>query len=245
MYPDAALTLEIVAKAESLKEGVCAGIVRLVDVLQGPSYRAVQDGPGRTNLFGGEVQVDWPANALSVLVLGLLHPPQDPRLDWWERGETLGNRHLRRASQTLKRWLLKELGLNAVPLPYHIEKGGLFLKDAAVLAGLGVIGRNNLVIHPQWGPRVRWRAVLVKEALHPTNALQDFSPCTDCDGFCHKACPVAAFAPGRYRRPVCLGQMKKDEAQSGRQMSEPDFHGRRYAIIKYCRACELACPVGT
>lgn len=244
MYPDAALTRAIVAKAVALREGLCAGIVALDDVLRGPSYGAVQDGPGRTTLFGDDPQVDWPAGSMSVLVLGLFHPPQDPRLDWWERGDTLGNRHLRRASQTLKRWLWKELALNAVPLPYHIEKGGLFLKDAAVLAGLGVIGRNNLVIHPEWGPRVRWRSILIREALHPTTALQDFAPCTACDGFCQKACPVAAFAEGSYSRPPCLRQMKKDEDKSG-QLSEPDFHGRRYAVIKYCRACELACPVGS
>jgi epoxyqueuosine reductase len=155
----------------------------------------------------------------------------------------LGNRYLRRTSQALKRWLLKEHGLNAVPLPYHVENGGLFLKDAAVLAGLGIVGRNNLVVHPQWGPRVRWRSLLIREALAPTSALQGFAPCDTCDGFCHKACPAAAFAQGGYHRPPCLRQMNKDEAQPG-QMSEPDFHGRRHAVIKYCRACELACPVG-
>jgi epoxyqueuosine reductase len=178
-----------------------------------------------------------------VLILGLFHPPSDPRLDWWELGDTLGNRYLRRTSQALKRWLLKEHGLNAVPLPYHVENGGLFLKDAAVLAGLGIVGRNNLVVHPQWGPRVRWRSLLIREALAPTSALQGFAPCDTCDGFCHKACPAAAFAQGGYHRPPCLRQMNKDEAQPG-QMSEPDFHGRRHAVIKYCRACELACPVG-
>jgi len=41
------------------------------------------------------------------------------------------------------------VGINACPLPYRVEQGGILLKDAAVLAGLGVTGKNNLVITPQ------------------------------------------------------------------------------------------------
>ncbi len=172
MRSDIALTQEIVSKAEAHKKGMCAGIVYLKDLLQGPSYRAVQNGSDRTTHFGDDLQVDWPASAESLLVLGLRHPLSEPRLDWWERGDTLGNRHLRRASQTMKRWLKKEHGLNAVPLPYHVEKGGIFLKDAAALAGMGIIGRNNLLVHPQWGPRIRLRALLIKEALAPTQRVE-------------------------------------------------------------------------
>jgi len=52
--------------------------------------------------------VDWPPEASSVLVLGLNHPPEEPCLDWWERGDTWGNRRLREISESLKRWLHKE-----------------------------------------------------------------------------------------------------------------------------------------
>jgi len=243
MRSDTSLTQEIVAKAESLKEGICAGVVRLKDVLQGPSYQVVQDGAVRTTHFSDDLQVDWPADGLSFIVLGLRHPLSEPRLDWWERGDTLGNRHLRRASQTLKRWFKKEHGLDVVPLPYHVEKGGIFLKDAAALAGLGVMGRNNLLIHPQWGPRIRLRALLVKEVLAPTNALQGFAPCETCEGFCKKACPVVAFEQGCYHRPDCLEQMNQDEANRGAD-GDINVHGFRLMAVKYCRACELACPVG-
>ena len=242
---DYALTQKIIAKAESLRDGVCAGIVRLEDVLQGPSYRAVQDAPGRAMLFGDDIQVvDWPVNSQSVVVLGLKHPRSDLRLDWWERGDTFGNRHLRRMSQNLKRWLFKHHGLNAVPLPYNVEKGGLFLKDAAVLAGLGIVGRNNLVVHPQFGPRVRWRSVLIMEVLTPTAPIQGFAPCATCDSRCHQACPTGAFAQGSYARPACMQQLNKDEARREAE-GRFDVHGRYHPIIRYCRACELACPVGT
>jgi epoxyqueuosine reductase len=38
------------------------------------------------------------------------------------------------------------------PLPYKVEEGGMFLKDAATLAGLGIIGKNNLLITPEFEP---------------------------------------------------------------------------------------------
>ncbi|MEA3231699.1 MAG: hypothetical protein U9Q05_08095 [Thermodesulfobacteriota bacterium] len=58
-------------------------------------------------------------------------------------------------------WLEKEKGITAEKLPYHIESGGIFLKDAAALAGLGCIGKNNMLVLMKYGPRVRLRALLL------------------------------------------------------------------------------------
>jgi epoxyqueuosine reductase len=38
------------------------------------------------------------------------------------------------------------------PLQYKVEEAGMFLKDAATLAGLGIIGKNNLLITPEFEP---------------------------------------------------------------------------------------------
>jgi len=45
-----------------------------------------------------------------------------------------------------------------------VEKGGVYLKDAAVVAGQGGVGKNNLLLDRRWGPRVRLRAVLIEES---------------------------------------------------------------------------------
>ena len=153
MISKASLTTEVISQAESYN-GIRAGIAPLKDILKGPSYKAVIADPRGIQL--DKVPFDnWPAEAQTVLVLGLNHPEKNPRLDYWERGDTLGNRRLRELSELIKQWLRKKFDLTALPLPYHLEKGGLFLKDAAVLSGMGVIGQNNLLIHPEWGPRVR------------------------------------------------------------------------------------------
>ena len=186
MTPEASLTTEIISQAESY-DGIRAGIVRLEDVLQGPSYQAPPEGRRRTTALDDSRLVDWPTEAQTVLILGLNHPEKDPRLDYWEQGDTWGNRRLREISESLKKWLREEYDLTAQPLPYHVEKGGLFLKDAAVLSGIGIIGRNNLLLHPEWGPRIRLRSILLEGDFQKTEGLKGFSPCENCEAFCQKA----------------------------------------------------------
>ena len=242
MASESSLTAEVVSRAESYA-GTCAGIARLEDVLNSPSYR--DDPADFTGTFEthGTGIVSWPPEATTVLVLGLHHPEEKPRLDWWERGDTWGNRRLREISESLKQWLREEYGLCAHPLPYHLEKGGLFLKDAAALSGIGVIGRNNLLLNPAWGPRIRLRSVLLEGDLQPTKAIAGFSPCETCEGFCQKACPVKAFPQATYSRSICRRQMNAD-AEKEVPDGEIGENGKRYPVIKYCRACELSCPVG-
>lgn len=178
-----------------------------------------------------------------MLVLALVHDEAEPELDWWDgkRG-TPGNRRLESIANNLRQWLKEDLSSDAHLLPYHVEKGGIFLKDAAVLAGLGTIGMNNLLITPEFGPRVRLRALLLDAELAPAGRL-DFAPCAGCHMPCRSACPQEAFKDGTYSRALCNEQMKRDEANAvvvgeGQKKDLPSKY------IKYCRACELACPVG-
>jgi len=175
-------------------------------------------------------------------VLALAHDETEPELDWWdgERG-TPGNRRLESIAMSLRQWLKEDLNSNAHLLPYHVEKGGIFLKDAAVLAGLGTIGMNNLLITPEFGPRVRLRALLLDVDLAPAGPI-DFAPCAGCAMPCRSACPQEAFKHGAYSRTLCNQQMKTDEAnavivEGGQEKDLPSKY------IKYCRACEVVCPV--
>ena len=217
--------------------------------------------------------IEWPPKAMSALVLALAHPRDQPELDWsYASGNTPGNQHLIRISKELSPWMEETLAIKTYKMPYWVEEGGIYLKDTAVLAGLGCIGRNNILITPEYGPRVRLRAMLLEMELEPTGPIE-FDPCDGCEEFCRKACPQNAFGriiltvveagigalpgrDGRFSRARCSIQMGQDVENSGVVVDE-GFLSETYASgveregksqakerIEWCRQCELACPVG-
>lgn len=166
----------------------------------------------------------------TYIVLGLHHDPGYPELDLWEAGRgTPGDRILGEIGKSLVRWLKEEYGLRAHLIPYRIGDGGIYLKDAASLAGIGRMGRNNLVLVPGYGPRVRFRAIWADLEAPEWNLPEGDLPCAGCKEPCTRACPMDAFSSGRYSRERCMARMDADKT-TGR--------GR----IDHCRACELACP---
>lgn len=201
-----------------------AGLVPL-SALQEPSAPFTQGWP-------------CPIEQTSLLVLALEHPESEPELDWWggENG-TEGNRRLIAISERTQRFLAETLDRAARPLPYHPWKGGVLLKDAAALAGLGIIGDNNLLITPRHGTRVRLRALLVELETAPVQR-PEFDPCAGCSHPCWHACPQQAFATGSYKKAPCARQMELDESNAAARVQT----GAAPALVSYCRACELACP---
>jgi epoxyqueuosine reductase len=195
---------------------------------------------------GGRGQTDavvWPERARSVVVVAVAHPAGRPELDWWfGRVDPPGNRVLAEVVRKTCAWVSAEMGMVAHHLPYHVERGGIYLKDAAVRAGLGRIGMNNLLVTPEHGPQVRLRALTLDAELSPTGPT-DFDPCVGCDAPCRRACPQNAYSPdGVFRRPACNVQMDLD-IQNGAEQNVPGS-SEPVRVIKYCRACELNCRVG-
>jgi epoxyqueuosine reductase len=188
---------------------------------------------------------EWPPEVHSVLVFAIRHDIDHPDLDWWDDrpGGTPGNRLLMKIAETARTRLEEIFGITARPLPYHVERGGVYLKDLAVMAGLGVIGKNNLLITRRFGPRVRLRAMFFAQAVPPTPPIS-FDPCRNCDAPCIAACPRRAFPREAYARNLCRIQMKADcdnryiLPEYRKTTDDPDH------FINYCRRCELACPVG-
>lgn len=232
---------ELIAEAEKWN-GVLAGICDVADVLNSPSCKAAVE--ERWQDDHAEQTIRWLPNAGSLLVLAMHHPEEEPGLDWFDRGNTAGNRRLTQISETLVEWLYGTHGIMSQALPYQVERGGVYLKDAACLAGLGVIGKNNLLIHPEWGPNVRLRSMLIQDRLPPGAPLEDFAPCHRCAMPCRKACPKNAFAQGRYHRPPCMSQLELDRANKI-ESGQEDAEGSPLLVTAWCRRCELACPVGT
>ncbi len=250
---DNKLEKTILEKAKELGAS-SGGIARIEDLEASPSFEVYSKrpfyeeyDPSSSDYFEFK-GFDWHEDKRykSVLVWALVHPASEPVLDWWSMkvpGFTPGNRVLRSQSHKLRVWLEEELGISALSLPYQVEFGGTFLKDSAHLAGLGVIGRNNLLITPEFGPRVRLRGIFMEAELQPTGPMTGFDPCDGCDMPCHRACPRNAFRSGSFERPYC--KEENDARYANEEMIDGSVMGIEEAsmVMKPCRYCELACPV--
>lgn len=205
--------------------------------------------------------VYWEENGKTAIVYGIAHPENEPEMDWWCGSiDPPGNKKLAAISKALKEFLNKEYpDMSVYPKLYHVEKGGIYLKEAAYWAGLGCIGRNNLLITPEFGPKIRLRAILISEKLPQTGPIS-FDPCSDCEGYCLKGCPQDAFKEtiytkeetgleylparaGNYFRKNCVVEMTKNETEAEVKVM-PQFSSEPLKIIKYCRNCEYLCPFG-
>jgi epoxyqueuosine reductase len=240
----------IIEKAKELGASL-AGIAKVESLKASLSYERYAKSPfyeqySKESSYYQEFKgVEWREEHKSVLVFALVHPISEPELDWWSMkvpGFTPGNRVLRAISKQLRIWMGEELGIKALSLPYQIEYGGIFLKDAAALAGLGVIGKNNLLVTPEFGTRVRLRGIFMEAELEPTGPL-DFDPCNGCDMPCHRVCPRDAFRSGKFERALC--KLENDHRELNYEILDGSIMGidEPSEVVKPCRFCELACPV--
>ncbi len=259
------ISRQIAAKAKSLGASL-AGIADARLLKQSPSHliyprMAHNLAVGSRELAEGiELgQVAWPANAKSVVVIAVEHKKEEPQLDWWDGLEgTPGNRILIQINNELSHWVEEKLDIKTHKLPYHVEKGGIFLKDSAVMAGLGCMGKNNLLVTPEFGPRIRLRAMVLEAEVEPTGPVQ-FDPCDGCKEPCRHACPQKAYSnivfssvamgmltlPGRngcFSRATCNIQLEKNIEDA--EILPTESTGEPGNRIHYCRRCEFACIAG-
>ena len=79
---------------------------------------------------------------------------------------------------------------------------GLFSqRHAAVMAGLGEFGLNNVVVTPQYGPRIRFNSVITEAELTPSPLLKEKVCLGESCSICVQNCPGAIslrpdFDPG-------------------------------------------------
>jgi epoxyqueuosine reductase QueG len=98
-------------------------------------------------------------------------------------------------------------------------------KAAAVAAGVGVMGKNGLVLHPRFGSRIRLAAVITTAAL-PADPLLAGDPCSGCDA-CVRACPSGALR----------------EPGPGQRVNHDPFACYAYYVASGgCGRCMAACP---
>jgi epoxyqueuosine reductase len=104
-------------------------------------------------------------------------------------------------------------------------------RHAAFLAGLGTFGVNNMLLTPQYGPRVRFASVFTEADL-PSDPMMMDTLCTRCLR-CVRQCPVQALKEGEYPAALTNKQACVEHSAELNRLG-----------ISPCGICIRVCPVG-
>ncbi len=106
-------------------------------------------------------------------------------------------------------------------------------RDAALKSGLGVRGKNGLLIHPQYGSFVFIGVLFLSKAISPQK-VQKEKDCIGC-GACLRACPTGALCG----KGPCLS----DLTQKKNRTDAEDALVKK-ALCKWgCDICQSVCPM--
>ena len=109
------------------------------------------------------------------------------------------------------------MGYRAFPVPasqlmdWDRLLGHLSHRELGALAGIGWRGRNNLLVHPEFGSQVRYTSVLTDAPLPDRGlALDAAAGCGDCRA-CVGVCPAGAIKmdPLTFDLDRCTAQVRR------------------------------------
>lgn len=179
----------------------------------------------------------------------------------------------RSCNYKMARFLDREFGAKSmtVPVSYPLlmskETQGcvadVSTRHAALAAGLGTFGRNNLILHPEFGSRVIFTVVLTDLALPGDTSLTE-RMCDDCNE-CVESCPGGALdeegktdylACLKHSQPYGIGgnirfwwKFAESSPEEQQAMVADERYWRLYhagslGFQYFCFNCIRNCPVG-
>jgi len=133
---------------------------------------------------------------------------------------------------------LEKQGVMSVPIPSddpyeHWEpescygRAILSLRHAGYLAGLGVLGKNTLLMNKDFGNMIQIGAVLVQAELEE-DPIAKYEGCPPGCNLCMESCPVKALNGKTVDQKLC------------RPLS--NFKSEKGYILKKCNICRKICP---
>ena len=113
-------------------------------------------------------------------------------------------------------------------------------RHAAVAAGLGEFGLNNLLLTPRYGPRQRLVSIITTAPLEPDPIIEKPICLGEKCSLCIKRCPAGAFGEP-YDLAIAARSCKlaKVDIEACRGYYKDSVYGSQCA-----RECMTACPVG-
>ncbi|MBN1407299.1 MAG: epoxyqueuosine reductase [Calditrichaceae bacterium] len=132
-------------------------------------------------------------------------------------------------------------GMHVVPIPsddpyeYWLEeeqcgRAILSLRHAGYLAGLGVLGKNTLLMNDRFGNMIQLGAVL-SDAILDGDPLADYEGCLNDCTICLEECPLNALDGKAVNQKLC------------RSLS--NFRHEKGYVLKKCNTCRTSCPFCT
>jgi epoxyqueuosine reductase len=142
-----------------------------------------------------------------------------------------------RLTLTLSR-KLDDLAVKNVPIPSDdpseywepersYARAILSLRHAGQLAGLGVIGKNTLLMNDRFGNMIQLGALLLNKKLEG-DPMAAYNPCREDCNLCIRSCPQSALDGSTVNQQAC------------RPLSI--FRNERGFILKKCWECRKVCP---
>jgi epoxyqueuosine reductase QueG len=133
---------------------------------------------------------------------------------------------------------LEKHGIKAVPIPSddpyeHWEpersygRAILSLRHAAHLAGLGVLGKNNLLVNSEFGNMIQIGAILIPVELQG-DEIATYEGCSQDCNLCIDSCPEKALNGVTVNQELCR--------------PHSNYRTEKGYILKKCNLCRRVCP---
>lgn len=200
----------------------------------------------------------WVPEAKSMVVVGVSYATQSPDPDIWNdpmRGRIARyawgrdyHKVIPKRLMQLSEWIT-EHGPSGTETVYFNDARPMLEHDAALAAGLGFIGRNTLLIHPEWGSMLFLGGLLINQEIAPDaptpgpgNVLpvteDRTAECGSCTR-CLKACPTHAF-PAEYilDSHLCISYQTIENRRAIPEGLRPKLGNWIFG----CDVCQEVCP---
>ena len=215
----------------SIKELACSLGADLIGVAQAESFTEAPEGHHPEELLRG-------ARSVIVIAIHLLDASLEsaPNREYSVTYNVV-NRELNRIAFRVAKFL-QDKGYRALQVPasppYDVSRnmGDLSHRHAGYIAGLGVFGKNSLLLSTKFGPRIRLVSVITDARLTADKPL-DLDLCKDCDK-CIRACPAGAL---KGERVVDKLRCDAHHIEVGKKLQLEDWE-------QICGVCIRVCPVG-